>query len=849
MKLIEWWQQAGARTAWLSPDLRAELSGDTEVLINALAPDLREIASALLLCQKTDYSHALERLNAHAFTDEFNGLASLLKARVYAEAGDFKNAGVELENAKNLSADPRIVAEVELLLSQDLDLADDVLENRGLCECEEWQRVLGDTCSFLPRDIQSQIRDKISTVSWLSDGGIVAMLCIVLDIKQREYPSALKLIEEAYPQSLSKGHLFLLRARVHHALDEFDEMLLCLKGAAELCDDVDMFQGVFDELSASTMARFEEKHVDKSPKIPFEVASEQRTDQMICNIVFPDFFSPSLIYIKPIFEGLKRDLETLGFKIFHCQKEKLGFNIFLGAHLLNEKQISKINRDTVIFNVEQIKDTFWQNQRKPYIELLIKNPVLDISQGNIEFINRNGGKAFLYRYRPYYRPSVNIINQDSGSKVVFVGSINERRREVFRSLNQQGINLEVIFGKTESQLDSALEGHTVMLNCHFYEEGQLETQRLGMALAKRMPVLNVVESIQDMEGYEFLQTCVFSTSLSNASKALENLVCSRSRIDFEKIESTWSQIALEDLRSAMSHLAEVNTKANILFAYTDRRQIGNMPPMATAHRSKNFAHFDCSTYPWQYGAETFLISDLLSKKRLGDNEWFGLLSWKFFHKTGWDLERLKQEIDSSYHSDVLIMNPMHFANSVHLNGFEQGEFSGHHDMLFLANKLGLTCIDKLCDPDLFVMCNYVVGKARFWLPFLSFLNRINLDAQRLCRTDIEFASKWFGTGNYTRDKKIELRIFFYERLLSYFLEFVASDDIKISVPSVSENDLEKKYKYYAKEVALGLFAKKQVYLNGDEKYKKIWAQYRDKWSGDKNIYFKLCELDDPRFDL
>ena len=69
MKLIEWWQQAGARTAWLSSDLRAELSGDTEVSIDALAPDLREIASALLLCQKTDYSHALERLNAHAFTD------------------------------------------------------------------------------------------------------------------------------------------------------------------------------------------------------------------------------------------------------------------------------------------------------------------------------------------------------------------------------------------------------------------------------------------------------------------------------------------------------------------------------------------------------------------------------------------------------------------------------------------------------------------------------------------------------------------------------------------------------------------------------------------------------------
>jgi tetratricopeptide (TPR) repeat protein len=267
MKLIEWWQQAGARTAWLSSDLRAELSGDTEVSIDALAPDLREIASALLLCQKTDYSHALERLNGHVFTDEFNGLASLLKARVYAQAGDFKNAGMELENGKNLSADARIVAEVELHLSQDLDLADDLLETRGLCECEEWQRVLGDTFSFLPRDIQSHIRDKIPTVSWLTDGCIVAMLCVVLDMKQREYPSALKLIEEAYPQSSSKGHLFLLRARVHHALDEFDEMLLCLKGAAELCDDVDMFQGVFDELSANTMARHREKQSNGIQKL------------------------------------------------------------------------------------------------------------------------------------------------------------------------------------------------------------------------------------------------------------------------------------------------------------------------------------------------------------------------------------------------------------------------------------------------------------------------------------------------------------------------------------------------------------------------------------------------------
>jgi predicted O-linked N-acetylglucosamine transferase (SPINDLY family) len=60
-------------------------------------------------------------------------------------------------------------------------------------------------------------------------------------------------------------------------LDEFDEMLLCLKGAAELCDDTEMFQLVFDELSTTVMDRLRAKqtndaqidlasHLDGRPK-------------------------------------------------------------------------------------------------------------------------------------------------------------------------------------------------------------------------------------------------------------------------------------------------------------------------------------------------------------------------------------------------------------------------------------------------------------------------------------------------------------------------------------------------------------------------------------------------------
>ena len=510
MKLIEWWQQAGARTAWLSSDLRAELSGDTEVSIDALAPDLREIASALLLCQKTDYSHALERLNGHVFTDEFNGLASLLKARVYAQAGDFKNAGMELENGKNLSADARIVAEVELHLSQDLDLADDLLETRGLCECEEWQRVLGDTFSFLPRDIQSHIRDKIPTVSWLTDGCIVAMLCVVLDMKQREYPSALKLIEEAYPQSSSKGHLFLLRARVHHALDEFDEMLLCLKGAAELCEDADVFQTVFDELSARTLVQFGEKQTDGMQKnfdtaLETEEASRQTTSNRVAELLSVaagaeqpkkrpsrdlvtspneiaiynfDDYNPYNRIFNPLVKKIAAQIELMGGDVT-CytgafQKgRKRRSDILVGAHVLPPEQLRALESALNVINLEQIDSTEWKNS--DYKNFVLRSNVADWSDLHCQKYGFNK----LQVPRLSDEPSILRFEKKS-IDVLFIGSMNLFRRNFLADLRNLGLRVESYFGVFDEDLLRLVEKSYVVLNMPYYSFSQFEEYRFAL---------------------------------------------------------------------------------------------------------------------------------------------------------------------------------------------------------------------------------------------------------------------------------------------------------------------------------------------------------------------------------
>ena len=111
--------------------------------------------------------------------------------------------------------------------------------------------LLEDALFWLPAPIQqdlvglgdsndiSRLKHPVETSHFLS---------IVLAIKEGNPTAAIDLISAAYDTSNYSAHLFLLRARAHFLLKEFEKMELCIRAASDLRGDADSIKATLEEL-------------------------------------------------------------------------------------------------------------------------------------------------------------------------------------------------------------------------------------------------------------------------------------------------------------------------------------------------------------------------------------------------------------------------------------------------------------------------------------------------------------------------------------------------------------------------------------------------------------------------
>ena len=166
-------------------------------------------------------------------------------------------------------------------------------------------------------------------------------------------------------------------------------------------------------------------------------------------------------------------------------------NFVFGAHLGFDA--AQRERHACIFvNLEQ---TGLGGAQLPaeYVRLLASSAVVDYEPGNVAGYARHADDVSVVPllHAPYLSPAASIALEDRPIDLLFVGSMNERRRAWLERIRATG--------RTVTTLNSALYGAErdalvaqakAVVNCHFYESSRFEQARVAHCLSLGTPVIS-----------------------------------------------------------------------------------------------------------------------------------------------------------------------------------------------------------------------------------------------------------------------------------------------------------------------------------------------------------------------
>jgi len=156
----------------------------------------------------------------------------------------------------------------------------------------------------------------------------------------------------------------------------------------------------------------------------------------------------------------------------------------------------------------------------------------------------------------------------------------------------------------------------------------------------------------------------------------------------------------------------------------------------------------------------------------GDPEPWGVVSWKFEHKSLVPLDAFaayaRPLLERGH--DCVFINPMIGNEAVFLNVWEQGEIT-HRGMKAIYEFLRTITLAPAWAPmgaAQFAFCNYFVANRRFWTNYFSFVDYVLGRLQSEAEGDSAVGALYTGPANYARDPSLTMRPFIIERLFSSF---------------------------------------------------------------------------------
>jgi len=182
-------------------------------------------------------------------------------------------------------------------------------------------------------------------------------------------------------------------------------------------------------------------------------------------------------------------------------------NLIFGAHNGFDERLRSAY-SCVFVNLEQI-GAGGANLSESYLKLLRSSAVIDYDAGNPHNYTAHPEDVTLvsFGHAPFLQPEATLPWQERPIDVLFFGSLNERRRERLRRIEQTGRKVVVApvpcYGDERASL---LRQAKAVVNLPFYESARFEQVRAFICLSSGTPVLS--ELMPDASPPDAFADCV-----------------------------------------------------------------------------------------------------------------------------------------------------------------------------------------------------------------------------------------------------------------------------------------------------------------------------------------------------
>jgi hypothetical protein len=164
-------------------------------------------------------------------------------------------------------------------------------------------------------------------------------------------------------------------------------------------------------------------------------------------------------------------------------------HIVLGSNLL-PKYALPLAPDAILYNLEQIQEgSPWLQPE--LLSLFRSYSVWDYSPANAVALEAMGIRVAQVVPIGYTKELTRIIHADEPDiDVLFVGTVNARRKAILERIVAERLRVKLAFGKYGEERDALIARAKVVLNLHFYDAKVLEMVRISYLLANRCAVLS-----------------------------------------------------------------------------------------------------------------------------------------------------------------------------------------------------------------------------------------------------------------------------------------------------------------------------------------------------------------------
>lgn len=116
--------------------------------------------------------------------------------------------------------------------------------------------------------------------------------------------------------------------------------------------------------------------------------------------------------------------------------------------------------------------------------------VCDFDENNINKYKNNINNNIYYFPSPFYYDNNDYNNIKKEYDIVFFGAINERRKKILDNIKKNKIEIKILTGKFNNELDYYLLRSKYCINIHFYEDSELESDRINICLKNNCCIIS-----------------------------------------------------------------------------------------------------------------------------------------------------------------------------------------------------------------------------------------------------------------------------------------------------------------------------------------------------------------------